>query len=238
MIPGNLRRARNYDALAAALRPDYTVHILEPRGRGEHVPGHPGRVIEQEVDDALALLDRTGAGHVFGHSFGGLVALQLALRRDLERLVVYEPAVSINGSISFDFLPEIERLLDRGRPGAALARYLYGMGFIPPIPRFLQSSAARLMMATREGREIRQLLPTIPIAARAVRSFDSDGTRYAAIGSPTLVLAGGRSPGYLRSATQKLAEIIPNAKSEITPEFDHNAPDMGAPEKVAQLIRA
>jgi hypothetical protein len=64
------------------------------------------------------------------------------------------------------------------------------------------------------------------------------GTRYGAITAPTLLLGGGRSPAYIRRALLLLDGIIPQAKLIMTPEFDHNAPDLGAPSAVAELIRA
>jgi hypothetical protein len=33
-------------------------------------------------------------------------------------------------------------------------------------------------------------------------------------------------------------ETIPNARLVVSPEFDHNAPDLSAPKAVAELIRA
>ena len=240
VIPGTIRRAHNYDALAAALGPTYTVHILERRGRGNALPQGADYSIDQEVDDALTLLDRTGATQVFGHSYGGLIALHLALRRDLERLIAYEPAVSIDGSLAFDFLPEFERLLSRGRPGAALAEFLTRLQFLPArIPRPIRTGIAALLIRTRtEGREIREVLPTIPNEGRVAIGLDSDGSRYAAVNTPTLLLGGGRSPAYNREILPKLEAIMPLAKTVITPEFDHNAPDLGDPAKVAALIRA
>jgi hypothetical protein len=43
------------------------------------------------------------------------------------------------------------------------------------------------------------------------------------------VLTLGRGPGLV---------VIPGAKMIMTPEFGHNAPDLGAPKTVADLIRA
>ena len=36
---------------------------------------------------------------MFGHSFGGLVALRVARTYPLTKLAVYEPAVSVDGSL-------------------------------------------------------------------------------------------------------------------------------------------
>jgi hypothetical protein len=63
-------------------------------------------------------------------------------------------------------------------------------------------------------------------------------SRYSAITAPTLLLGGGRSPAYLQEILPLLVDTIPNAKLITTPEFDHNAPDLGTPKAVADLIRA
>ena len=81
-------------------------------------------------------------------------------------------------------------------------------------------------------------MPTVAPEIRAGLAADSDGTRHAAITAPTLLLGGGRNPAHPQDVLPALAETIPNAKLVMTPEMDHNAPDLGAPEAVAGLIRA
>jgi hypothetical protein len=89
-----------------------------------------------------------------------------------------------------------------------------------------------------EGRATREVLPTVVRESRVVHELDSDGSRYAAVTAPTLLLGGGRSPAYIQEALILLADTMPAARLTITPEFDHNAPDLGAPTAVAELIRA
>ena len=240
VIPGGLRRSHHYRRLAESLGDSRTVHVIERRGRGDSGPPGPGYSIEREVEDALAVLAATGSGELFGHSYGGLAALHVALRRDLTRLVVYEPAVSLNGSIDTTFLPEFERRLARGRSAGAMATFLTGMGFAPVgvVPMPVYTAFAWFLLQTPEGRENRELLPTLPAECRVVAGLDSDGSRYAAIGSPTLVIAGGRSPEWLRRVQPRLAELVPNARYALLPELDHNAPDQSAPAAVADLVRA
>jgi hypothetical protein len=95
-----------------------------------------------------------------------------------------------------------------------------------------------MQRATAEGRAVREVLPTIVRETRVMRELDSDGSRYAAITAPTLLLGGGRSPAYFHEILNVLVETIPNAKRVVTPEFDHNAPDLDGPTAVAELIRA
>jgi pimeloyl-ACP methyl ester carboxylesterase len=237
VIPGGTRRARHYRVLADELSGAHTVHLIDRRGRGGSPPQGAGYGLDQEVDDVLEVLDETGSRQVLGHSFGGLVALHVALRRDLDRVIAYEPAVSVHGSLPVDWVPRYTELLARGRDATAMVHFLHALGFLPdgPMPVAMVWLMQRL---TAEGRATRQVLPTVLPEFRAARAADSDGSRYAAITTPTLLLGGGRSPAYLTEALDVLAVTIPNAKKIILPEFDHNAPDLSAPKAVADLIRA
>jgi hypothetical protein len=83
-----------------------------------------------------------------------------------------------------------------------------------------------------------RVLPTVAPEFRVAHELDSDGNRYSAIAPPVLLLGGGRSPAYLQEVLTLLVDTVPQAKLVLTPEFDHNAPDLGAPAAVAELIRA
>ena len=109
---------------------------------------------------------------------------------------------------------------------------------VGPLPMPAATALAWFLLRTPPGRETRSLLPTLPAEMRVTAGLDSDGSRYAAITSPTLVIAGGRSPGWLRRTPPRLAELIPHARYALMPELDHNAPDENAPAAVADLVRA
>jgi pimeloyl-ACP methyl ester carboxylesterase len=237
VIPGGSRRSHHYDALAAALADEFTVHTIDRRGRGAGPPMDAEYSLDAEVGDALEVLDETGARQIFGHSYGGLIALHVALRRDLDRLILFEPAVSLDGAFDLSWLDKYDALLARGRPATAYTYFLTRMEFMPTTPIGVPLMYLMLHLR-RDGREMRDLLPTIAPELREVAALDSDGSRYASVTTPTLLLGGGRSPGYLRDVLPILAAIMPQAKAEIVPELDHNGPDLSGPEKVAALIRA
>jgi pimeloyl-ACP methyl ester carboxylesterase len=70
--------------------------VPERRGRNG-VPLPAGYSLRTEVDDLHAVLDRHERPTLFGHSYGGLIALLAAQERDdLEALVLYEPAIGVN----------------------------------------------------------------------------------------------------------------------------------------------
>ena len=100
VIPGALFMAADYAAFANALAEHFTVHIIERRGRGESGPQGDDYSIAKEREAVLALLQKIGASLLVGHSFGGLVALEVARNNpSLTKVAVYEPGVSIDGSI-------------------------------------------------------------------------------------------------------------------------------------------
>jgi pimeloyl-ACP methyl ester carboxylesterase len=237
VVPGTTRRARHYQALAEALADAYTVHVIERRGRGRSPARDDDYGLEVEISDALEVLEETKAKQIFGHSYGGLIALHVALRTGLDRVIAYEPPASVHGSLPWEWLPRYEQLLAAGHDARAMVHYLHALDFMPSGP-IVTAAVWGMQRFTAEGRAIREVLPTVTGEQRVAHELESDGSRYAAITAPTLLLGGGRSPAYLHEVLVLLGDTIPNASVVITPEFDHNAPDLGAPSTVAELIRA
>jgi pimeloyl-ACP methyl ester carboxylesterase len=230
VIPGGTRRAHHYDKMAAALADQFTVHMIDRRGRGASPPLGSDYGLETEVADALEVIDETGSEQVFGHSYGGLVGLHVALQRDLERLVLFEPGVSLNGSLDLSWLSDHEKIAT----ARDYAFFLTTMQFMPRTP----FAVPLLWTLLRVNREIREMLPTIVPELRQIAALDSDGSRYADVTTPTLLISGGKSPAYLRDILPTLAAIMPRAKAISIPECDHNGPDLSGPSKVAAAIRA
>src|SRR5690242_13363624 len=98
VIPGALSLAADYAAFARVLSRHFTVHIIERRGRGLSSPQGEDYSIRKECEDVLTLRAKTSASLLVGHSFGGLVALEVARNNPaFTKVAVYEPGVSIDG---------------------------------------------------------------------------------------------------------------------------------------------
>jgi pimeloyl-ACP methyl ester carboxylesterase len=238
VIPGNNRRAYHYKAFAAALAGSYPVHVFDRRGRGGSGPQGPHYSVEAEAADVSAVLTHTGSDLAFGHSFGGLVGLHLALWRSIGGLVVYEPAVSIGGSFDGSWFPAFRRLLATGRHNAAMATFLKGTRLVPigDAPMFAFRALAFLLLHGADGADARAMMGSSPAEFAEILALDSDGRRYAAIRTPTLLLGGERTPTYLTGVLPRLASLIPEARYEILPSLAHNAPDEEAPAAVAAKV--
>lgn len=239
IVHGTLRAGRHYRNLAAALAGDFTVHTVDRRGRGASGPQGSAYGIDREREDLLAVIDHTEARFVFGHSYGGLVALETALRRPappITRLAVYEPAISVNGGISADWLPELDRAVADGRTADGVASVISGLELAGPlghVPLRLQKVLVRVIMRGEFADDMRDLLPTVHAEVATATGLDSSGARYSDVTTDTLLMAGERGPGYLRNVVETLNAFIPRSELSVLPKLAHNAPDLDAPDTVA-----
>jgi pimeloyl-ACP methyl ester carboxylesterase len=238
VVPGNNRMAHNYDRLAAALADVFTVCVLERRGRGNSGPQGPGYSIDREVDDVSAVMAAENAELVFGHSYGGLVALAAGrLGSGIRRLAVYEPGISINGSFDLRWRAEFRRLVERGKHVRAMALFLHQTRLVPlPWTPYAVCWSFALLMVGRAS-ESRDLMPTTPPELDEIARWDGDGSPFATITAKTLLIAGTRSPEFLTAVIDPLHQRIAGSVTLTLTDADHNAPDENDPERVAAELR-
>jgi pimeloyl-ACP methyl ester carboxylesterase len=243
IVHGSLRAAHHYRALARALADDFAVYVMDRRGRGGSGPQGAAYGIDSECDDLVAVLAHGNAHLVFGHSYGGVVALETMLRRPdtpVTRLAVYEPAVSLNGAISNKWLPELQLAVAEGRTADGLISIVSGLelaGRLKDLPVRLRRAMVKVVMRGTLMSDMDALLPTVHAEVATATGLDSDGTKFAGITTDTLLMAGERGPEYLRDVVATLADVIPNARPTILPRLTHNAPDLDAPAAVAAELR-
>lgn len=240
IIPGNNRMAHNYEPLAARLANTFTVYVMERRGRGESGPQGKDYALMREVEDVQALIDATQADTVFGHSYGGLVALQSGrIDRRIKKLIAYEPGVSINGSFDLSWLPEFEATYRAGKQVKAMAIFLKKAktSDIYKWPRPLIRLLALFLLSGKSGKEMRDLMHTTSAEVHAVQDADSDGSEYASITARTLLLGGEHGSEPLLAPIPQLQKIIPHASSMILPGLVHNSPDLGPYDSLVAAIK-
>lgn len=235
---GAARAARHYRQLARSLADQFTVALVDRRGRGLTGPIGPGHDLAREIDDLAAVLRATGAERVFGHSGGGLYALEAARVLPIRWLAVYEPPVVLAKLMSIDWMPELLRALDAGRKPRAFALLARGLQLAPRMPLVLLTAGSWLMMRGAAGKEIAGLLDTLPGDFAVLQEIGSDIARYADVRCPTLLMEGAKSPAYLQRALDLLAGVLPDQRRVRIPDVSHNAPDMEAPRVIAEQIAA
>jgi len=170
--------------------------------------------VDRQVDDLAALVKSLGStpAHIIGHSFGGAVALNFALRYPalVRTLVLVEPAVS---SVLGD-KPENSEATKEGQAIRAKMKEAFDSGDAQRIVRTYAEHVApgefeRATTAVREmliaNVQAFQLDFTSP---RPVLTCD-DAQRVSA---PVLVVSGDRSPLGLQRIAAAAAKCIPKAR--------------------------
>ena len=235
VLHGGARASQHYLRLAEYLSDSYTVYLPDRRGRGLSGPKGENYSIMREIEDLQVLIQKTNAHSLFGHSAGGFIALEAACELPIEKLALYEPAVSINGSLDFGWIDPVEKALARNDGTAAFVLFVKGLHlhWMTELPFWFWYPLAKLMLRDAEGREMVSLLPTILWEAREIQRLDSTYQKYRSISANTFLLDGSKSPAYLRDILPILARTIPHAQHIELSGLNHNAPDQDAPERIA-----
>ncbi|WP_161884110.1 alpha/beta fold hydrolase [Deinococcus alpinitundrae] len=241
VVPGVLSTASTYADFADALSSSFTVHTIERRGRG--LSGSQGKdySVLKEREDVLALQNATGARFLVGHSYGGLVSLEAA-RSNLEfsRVAVYEPGVSVEGSISTHWTAAYQERLKQGKLLDAFVEFTLGTGpdRIRRTPRWLMKLMIPRVVKPRELQEMLSLLPENLNEHLALAALDSTYHNYREVEAEVLIMLGGRSGfKWVETAVTQLGRILPFSETRLFPTLDHFGINEGETQEVAQVIR-
>ena len=242
VIPGTLSMATDYAAFARALAEHFTVHTIERRGRGESGPQGHDYSIAKECEDVLALRAETDASFVVGHSFGGFVALEAARNNPaLTKVAVYEPGLSIDGSIPTDWMPGFEKKLAEQKYLDAFVEYTRSAGPLRArkTPPWLMKLLLLLFMSTQERKQRLGLLHECLREHQEQARLDSRYEHYREIAAGVLLMSGGKSDlPWVPPALERLAAVLPHAETQEFPKLDHFGIDKKAPREVARAVSA
>jgi pimeloyl-ACP methyl ester carboxylesterase len=232
LVGGVLSSASTYLPIADAVAERFTVHVMNRRGRPPSGPQRPGHSIETESADLVAVAMATQTRAAFGHSFGGLVVLETARHHPVfDELYLYEPGVSVAGSLDPAWLDGYEHLLRRGDRRGAFARMVKDAGFAPRalavMPLWYVKTVLRLAIRGTRWKSMEALLEANLTEHQIVAALDhSDASRFSTVTARTHLIGGAKSPDVLsRRLLRELAEVIPQADVQILPGLGHLAPE-------------
>jgi pimeloyl-ACP methyl ester carboxylesterase len=239
LIHGSMDRSSGLVKLSRRLVTDFTVVRYDRRGYGRSASTGSDSSMGDQVDDLVEVIDchralhdrsthdrsKTSAATLFGHSFGGNIALAAAAGHpDLTNSVItYETPLSwlpwwptsTAGAVA----------IDRGDPGDAAEAFMRRMigderwERLPPSSRAARRSEGAAMVA--ELTDLRDHPPWAPDEVRL----------------PVLALAGERGRDHHRRSTAYLAEHLVNCRSSIVADASHAGPNTH-PDAVAASIRS
>jgi pimeloyl-ACP methyl ester carboxylesterase len=228
-------------SLMDALSDRYRVVAMDLYGYGKS-PAWPGArelLLDDEVALMAPILKNAGKFHLIGHSYGGLIALKLALDDParIASLTLYEPTCFFllfvndsNDQAGREILAirdETNHLVDIGDLDLAAERffdYWMGPGAWSKTPEASRSSIVKRMKKVR---------------SEWTTAFDKPlpSARISALPMSVLLLTGARSTAAARGVVRLLHGLLPQAKVVELPGLGHMGP-VTHPEKVNPAIVA
>ncbi len=219
---GVIESSRSWAEVAEALEDRFTVITIDGRGRGGTPASGPFTYADLAADvEDLARRLGLGAFYHAGHSMGGRVALEHALRfpgrvHGLAIVSARAEAPDAAGRARLRRLAAVAR--ERG-PGEAIGLWTS--------PGEAHHERVRAISAANPAEGTALALEAIAIA-------DSLLERLGGVHVPTLVVVGGRDQAYVRSA-ELMARAIPRARLRVLEGIGH-FPNLEAPAELAALL--
>jgi hypothetical protein len=132
------------------------------------------------------------------------------------RLALYEPPFIIDDSrppVGDDFLARLQALIAEGRRSAAIKLFMTEAVRTPAIATVIGPLIVPVWA------KFKALAHTLPYDCAIVDDYHKGkpipAGRWPALASPPLVMAGGRSPAWMRHAMQTLAGALPAARYQV-----------------------
>jgi pimeloyl-ACP methyl ester carboxylesterase len=225
LVGGAFNDRSTVAALAATLAPGFAAITYDRRGRGDSTNNDCSFDVNRELDDLAAVIDRAvvieqpgATASVFGHSSGGVLAIEAALRGlPVERLAVYEPSyipASARPQPGADLYQRLVRLIGQDRRDDAVTLF--------------QTEAVGLPAAMIEGMRASDfwgwftgLAHTLPYDVALHGDYEPPVGRLAALRIPVLAVDGSQSPQWIRTGTRTVAEAVPGGRYVTLDGQDH-----------------
>jgi len=235
--------ASQWGNLAEALGGNYEVLSPEHYGCESRGPwtGEHAFTLADEAKSAIALIDASeDKVHLVGHSYGGGVALHVALARSkrIASLALYEPSafdlLRQMGEAGAEGYAEIAgvawRLCDRVMNGdyrmaaAAFVDYWNGAGTWNTMRPGVQAALVRWA-------------PKGPLDFRALLEDPTPARAYRGLNFPVLIMRGEHAPMPTRVIAERLSELLPASRLMTIAGAGHMGPLTHASEVCALIVR-
>ena len=202
--------------LAEKLSQHYAVYIYDRRGRGETGDTQPFDT-EREVEDLEAVIGEAG-GSVYLYAISSGVPLALAAVKhgaDVKKQALYEFPLIVDDSrspVPADYQKQLNALIAADKRGAAVKHFMRrGVG--------MPAALVALFGLFPGWSKLKRVAPTLAYDAAAMGDA-LDGKplpsgRYDFVKVPTIVIAGSKSPEWMRNGNEALAAAIPEAEHRV-----------------------
>jgi pimeloyl-ACP methyl ester carboxylesterase len=210
LVLGALNSRKSGASLAKLLGSRFNVVSYDRRGRGDSTDTAPYSP-QREVEDLQALIDAVGGPvGLYGHSSGGALALEAAikLRKQVRKVAVYEVPYSTDNNASRaakKYCRTLRKLLASGRNGDAVALFIRSVG--------VSDKQIQSMRRMPMWRGLERLAPTLAFDSEVLGEGHTLPTALLSrVTTPTLVMHGGAGAPSMRDAARAIRKAIPKAQ--------------------------
>ncbi|SFS65756.1 alpha/beta fold hydrolase [Halostagnicola kamekurae] len=208
---------------------DYTVIIPHRRGVGESGDSEEYS-LARGVEDIRAVIDAVDETPIlFGHSFGGLLAVETARTAPVEKLVAYEPAVLVGEyRQQADLASQMQARIDDGDRRQAMKFYIREVmhgGDIDDLDEWLAEWPP--------WPDIVALTENIARITRAIEQYRLPDSLD--IDAPALLLTGTEGPPHLRDGIRAVDEALSDSRFVEFEGVGHGGPTEALDRVIAEV---
>jgi pimeloyl-ACP methyl ester carboxylesterase len=210
--------------LAAALAAHHTVINYDRRGRGGS-GDEPSYAIEREIEDLDSLIQRVGGrASVFGFSSGAALALAAAAHGlAITRLALFDLPLMLQAPHRVDHAAALDALVRAGRRGDAVEYFQRDMVGLPE-PVIVQARHAPFRA------DLEAIAHTLVYDATIIGDGQLKPDLARQVKVPTLAIAAGAAPPFMRETAQALAQLVPDGRALVLEGATHDlVPEVLAP---------
>jgi pimeloyl-ACP methyl ester carboxylesterase len=253
VVHGAMSSGYNHMQMAEAMADEFSVYLVDRRGRGLSGPLGKADNLDTEVEDIDALLSQTGAHFIFGLSSGAIICLESALKLPaVHKAAIFEPPLFVGDlRTPSTALLRFDDEMANGDVAAALVTAMKASQMGPRVlnfvPRRLLEWLVNLLLKAEAKKPPAGYEPTRTLAAtmhhdmQLVVDMAGDIHRFEAIGRKVLLLGGSKSPAFLKRDLDELQAKLPGAQRVELAKLGHaaswNSDRGGDPEPVAAELK-